>query len=123
MPFTQIYTDEREYLLIIGDGVLQTDEDFYRWCMTAIDKGIEFGRSRFLFDNRTLSVDLAQYDIVTVADQLAQKDIQRMGLRFAVLSCRKTPEGSNRVETAFVNRSAEYKRFDSKEEALEWLLA
>ena len=123
MPYTQIATDEHDYILIIGDGSIQSGEDLFEWSMSAIRKAQDLGRTRLLFDNRTLTVEVTQYDAIEAANRLADMDIQKMGLRFAVLSSRKTLPISSVVETAFVNRSAVYRRFDSKKDALEWLLA
>jgi len=123
MPYTQIATDEHDYILIIGDGTIESAEELFEWSVSAVNKALELGRNKLLFDNRTLTVEVFQYDTFEVANRLADMDIQRMGLRFAVLSSRKTLAVSNVIETAFVNRSAVYKRFDSKKEALQWLLA
>ena len=93
------------------------------WSSAAISKARELGRNKILFDNRTLDVEVAQYDVIAVADRLADMGVQNMGLRFAVLSSRKTLDISNVIETVFTNRSAVYRRFESQKAALEWLLS
>ena len=123
MPFAQIATKKEDHILFKGDGSLKEPEEFIQWCMMSISMAQESGQSRLLYDNRTLQLDLTQHDITTVSEQLADDGIQLLGLRFAVVSSVKTLAVAKLIETAFANRSAAYKIFDTQKKALEWLLA
>lgn len=123
MPFTQTAIEKEDHILFIGDGAIRDTEELYQWCVTSIEKARDCGYTRLLYDNGTLSLELSQHDIMTAGEQLADMGVQLMGLRFAVVSSAKTSDVAKSVETAFANRSAAYRRFDTKEEALQWLLA
>lgn len=123
MPFTQIATEKKDHMFFIGDGSIRDQEEFFQWCVASIGKARDSGHTRLLYDNRTLSLEMTQHDIMVVSEQLLDLGIPVMGLRFAVVSSARTSDVADSVETAFANRSAAYRRFDSQEEALEWLLS
>jgi len=123
MPFTQIVTEQMDHILFIGNGSIRNQEEFYQWCVESIEKAKATGHTRLLYDNRALFLEMTQHDITMVSEQMLDLGIPLMGLRFAVVSSSKTFDVARSVETAFANRSAAYRRFDSQEEALEWLLA
>jgi len=123
MPFTQVVTATRDYLLFIGDGSILNAEELLEWCMAAVDKARESGHKKLLFDNRTLTLEMTQHDVLMASNRMAELNVQLLGFRFAVVSSAKNPERSTFIETAFVNRSATYKNFDTQKDALEWLLA
>lgn len=123
MPFTLVFIDKHDHLLLIGDGCLRNEEEYLDWCVISVKKAKELNHNRLLFDNRTLSLELTQYEALEVADRLVEMGSQKLGFRVAVLSCKKTMDIAQFVETSFINRSLVYKSFDSQEEALKWLLS
>ena len=123
MPFTQTATENGDHILFEGDGTLRDSEELFQWCAMSIKKARFCGHTRLLYDNRTLRLEVSQHDVMTVGEQLAEVGVQLMGFRFAVVSSAETADVAKFIETAFANRSAAYRRFDSREEALRWLLA
>lgn len=122
MSYSLVVTDKGDYLLFITDGSVHSAEDFWEWSMSIVTKAQEFGKTKLLFDNRTFLLDITQYDVLTVVDRWVEMDAPSLGLKFAVISSRKSPEISRFIETSFTNRSAAYKRFSHQTEALGWLL-
>lgn len=122
MSFTQVFLEEKEYLLCISDGDIPNVETYIQWAMEVIGKAKERRHNRILMDNRTLRLRLTQLDVVTFADYLEKMEAHKMGFRLAVLSNRANLDVSRMVETALVNRSGSYKSFQEKTEALAWLL-
>ena len=120
--FSQVFTDEKRYLLCITDGMVDCTEPFVDWAMSVMGKAHEIGQTKILIDNRTFELRLSPLDVVTFASHLEKVNIASQGFRLAVISSPKNPEISRLVETVLINRSACYKSFPNQKEATSWLL-
>ena len=119
--YSQIFTDERCYLLCITDGTVASVESFIEWAVAVIGKARETNHTKILIDNRTFELRLSSMDVVTFASYLEEMNAASLGLRLAVTSSPKNPEISRMVETALTNRSASYRSFRNQKEAMDWL--
>ena len=123
MAFNTVFSEEPGYLLCLTDGSVGDAESFISWGMKVIQKAVETGLSRILFDNRTFALSLSSLDIVLFAKKYEELNVALLGLRMAVLSNPLNAELVRLLETSLTNRSAVLKRFQTRPEALHWLLA
>ena len=117
-----VFFYESGYVLCVTDGSVNSADEYISWGLEVTAKAKEAGCTRFLFDNRTFSLNLSPLDIVLFAKKYEELNMAQFGFRMAVLSNPKNPEVSRLVETTLINRSASYKRFNTQAEALTWLL-
>ncbi len=121
MTYSMTFVEMPAYLLCITKGRLVNIEEFISWGDAVLAKAQETKRQKILIDNRDFALDISPLDIVTFAKHVKNNFEVLFELRLAVLSSPKNPEISRLAETAFTNRSATYKRFDTPQEAEVWL--
>lgn len=104
-----------------AEGEAKTFEAFSDKARTVVAHVLSSGAKRILLDDRALAVALDTHDITRAADLLEKSNFQALGLRLASL-CR--PEDRcvyDSIETIYRNRSINFRRFDDKQTAVEWL--
>lgn len=121
VAFTQTFTQKPTYVLCVTQGAVRNSDEFIAWGEGVIANALTMGCRKVLLDNRDFRLEISTLDVITFASHLENQDAAQIGLRLAVLSSPLNPEISRVVETSMTNRSAAYRRFNSPEEAKEWL--
>jgi len=122
MPYSLITTDKQDYLLFITNGSIQSADEFWDFLKDVATQGIEKKYNRLLFDHRTLYLQITQYDALMCVEKLLNVGIPIQGFRTAMITSKNSLEVGKFVETALTNRSVTYKRFETRKDALDWLL-
>ena len=120
-PFYQVFADMMDYLLCTSTGEVTDVDEFIAWSEGLIAQIRKTGHRKVLVDNRGLHLKLSSWDIITFAEGLEDRGANYRRIRLAVLSSPFNPEMSRVAETSMTNRSATYMRFDTENEALDWL--
>ena len=121
MTYSMTFVEMPRCLLCISKGRIMDIEEFISWGDAIISKARETKLHKILIDNRNFALAISPMEIITFAEHLNEDFEMLTGLRLAILSSPENPEMSRLTETAFTNRSATYRRFDTLEEAEAWL--
>lgn len=121
MTYSMTFVEMPAYLLCITKGKILDIEEFISWGDAILAKAREAKRQKILIDNRDFALDISPLEIVTFARHVKDDFEVLLELRLAILSSPENPEMSRLAETAFTNRSATYRRFNTLEEAEAWL--
>lgn len=113
--------EKGSYLLAKGRGDSVSHEEWNFNAEKLLRETCERGHKRLLIDRLGVELKVDAFDVVTVADHLAEMGLHQLGLRIAVVS-----DGDSALfcmlETAMTNRSFVYKAFRDVDAAREWLL-
>lgn len=121
MSFDLQFKESDGVLSVICQGDICTLESVFKKVGAAIVKMGETQARRVLVDDRKLAMSLDAHDVNQLADRLDAGEFQKMGIR---LGCLCRPEDRHiykMIETAYRNRSINFRLFESEQEALSWL--
>lgn len=122
MSFELLFETRNGYIVGVVTGVIATPEDLLRKVRTMIHKGLDSNVTRFLMDERGAELRLESHDIIEVANQLDERNIQTLGGRSACLCDPRFMECYKACETVYGNRSLSYRVFEREEDAVAWLM-
>lgn len=111
------------WLLAKAEGRISNAEELLTKARKLVAKALEYNTSRVLIDNRQLDVVLDFHDSTTIANTLADDDIQFLGRRFACLCNDMSLSTYEAFETAYRNRSINFRLFKDEESAMKWLFS
>lgn len=121
MTFTVDFKLEGDVLFVKATGKVHGVETFSEKATTVVREILRTNAKRIMLDDRELAVSLDAIDIKDIADVLEQSNLQTMGLRLACM-CRQLDRDTYQlIETMYQNRSLNFRLFQKREEALEWL--
>lgn len=109
------------YLLVRNDGVIDSYDVMSDRVAKSVASLMENKIQRLLIDDRKLILDLDPYDIMRIGEDHEKRSFHQQGVRIACLhhpDCRKQYE---MLETVHLNRSINFRLFESEEAALAWL--
>ena len=122
MTYTIDFKVEGDVLFVKTSGKLHGVETFSEKAKTVVGEILRTNAKRIMLDDRELAVTLDALDIKDIADQLEKSNLQTMGLRLACMCRKLDSETYKLVETMYQNRSLNFRLFQSRDEALDWLI-
>lgn len=121
MPFNRSFKEEADLVRMITTGSIDTVEEYLDKLKIGTLRLKQLRPRRVLVDDTELTVNLDVLDVSLGAADLEKDEFSSLGIRAAALY-RPEHKGIYRViETAYRNRSINYRLFESEEEALAWL--
>lgn len=121
MAYSLSFSQEDGWFSVVCVGDISSFEEFSGKATKVVQKVVASGCKRILLDDRNLALKLDAHDIICIAQQLEKANLQSMGMRLASLSRLEDDEVYTNIETIYQNRSINFRRFDDKKAAVEWL--
>ena len=123
MVFEVEFTKHDSWLLSKGKGRVTNADELLDKARKLVTKTFEVDIKRVLIDNRELDVVLDFHDSTIIADTLAEDDVQFLGRRYACLCNDLSLPTYQAFETAYRNRSINFRVFQDEESAMKWLFS
>jgi len=123
MAYDIEFVNKRYYLHVVASGEGHSFEDTVVYTEAILAELGKTGLTRVLLDERSVSVMLTAHDAIRIADKLVEKKFTARGYRIANLYAPHSVEIIRAYETAFRNRSFNYKMFTDEDQAAKWLTA
>lgn len=108
-------------LVIRVTGTIANGDQATEKAMKVIDLGVEAKAARVLLDERALSISVDVLEIIHVAEALEERGVQSYGGRMACLFNPDFRDIYRVYETAYKNRSMNYRLFEDTDRAMVWL--
>lgn len=122
MAFQREVKQEDGWLHLITQGRIDNMEDFLAKVHLGVDMVSCHNCRRVLVDDRGVEVLVDALSVYTGIDQLAESGLPSKGLKIAGLCRPEDKSVFKMIETAYRNRSVNYRLFvDDEAAALEWL--
>lgn len=123
MSFDLQFKESDGVLAVICHGAIYTLDGVFKKVGAAIVKMSETKAKRVLVDDRNLVMSLDALDVNRLADRLESAKFQMLGIRLGCLCRPEDVSTYKMIETAYRNRSINFRLFDNEQAALEWLVS
>jgi len=121
MLYTTTITDKKDYLLIESEGKAKDFADIAAYTDLIISHSQRHRQKRILLDETSVTLSLDAHDASLLAERLVASMVPNMGIRVAAVCAPCNYAIARIIETAFQNRSLNFRMFEDMQSAIDWL--